>query len=196
MKRRVWKGALWALMLGLVGLLAAGCYTVLVHPEVQMTGEDNSAKMCSDCHSSADYYYWHYPYQYNWYSRNPHWSNYYNNPWWWDNYWYWDDHDHGGGGETPRAPGGHLWQPRNPPATGGEPVIAPGTSGNTKDSGKSSGQGGDQGGSDSDKSDKGHLFQPRVPPKDSGSDNQQNSDKPDDTKKSDDAADKKAEDQK
>jgi hypothetical protein len=149
--------------------------------------------MCSDCHSSADYYYWHYPYQYNWYSNNRHWSGYYYNPWWWDDYWYWHDD---GGSDTNRAPSGHLWQPRVPPSSGSQPVIAPGTSGNAKDTGKSSGQGGDQGGNTSGDSDKGRLFQPRVPPKDTGASNEQDANKPDETKKSDDAADKKAEEQK
>ena len=193
MKRTLLTATLWAVLLGLGGLLVAGCYTVLVHPQVQTTGEDNSVKMCSDCHSSADYYYWHYPYQYNWYSTNPHWSRYYYNPWWWDNYWYWHDDDHDGGG---RAPAGNLWQPRVPPGSGSQPVIAPGTSGNSRDTGKSSGQGSDQGGKAKDDSGKGNLFQPRVPPKDTGTSNgSQQPQQTDDSGKSDDADDKKAEDQ-
>lgn len=185
MKRTLLRAVLWTVLVGLSGLLIAGCYTVLVHPQVEMAGEDNSPRMCSDCHSSADYYYWHYPYQYNWYGNSRHWNGYYNNPWWYDNYWYWHDD---GKGETNRAPAGHLWQPRVPPTSGSQPVIAPGTGGNTRDTGQSSGQGNDQGGKQKDDS-SGHLFQPRVPPKDDGA-------KPDDTKKSDDSADKKAEEKK
>ena len=183
MKRTLLRAVLWTVLVGLSGLLIAGCYTVLVHPQVEMAGEDNSPRMCSDCHSSADYYYWHYPYQYNWYGNSRHWNGYYNNPWWYDNYWYWHDD---GKGETNRAPAGHLWQPRVPPTSGSQPVIAPGTSGNTRDTGQSSGQGNDQGGKQKDDS-SGHLFQPRVPP---------SNPPPDDTKKSDDSADKKAEEKK
>ena len=181
MRRTLLRAVLWTALVGLSGLLIAGCYTVLVHPQVEMTGEDNSPRTCSDCHSSADYYYWHYPYQYNWYGMSPHWNRYYNNPWWYDNYWYWRDD---GKGETPQAPPAHLWQPRVPPSSGSQPVSNPGTGGNG--SGNPSGQSGDQGGKQKDNS-SGHLFQPRVPPSNPS---------PDDTKKPDDSSDKKAGEQK
>jgi len=168
MNARAARAGLVAVILVVSGLLVAGCYTVLVHPQVETTGEDNSPRMCSDCHSSADYYYWHFPYQYGWYSGYPSYRHYYYDPWWWDNYWYWDDNnghdgDHHDGGE--RAPEGHLWQPRVPPGSAESgPVIAPGTSSNTKDTNKSSGQGNQPGGEKEKSQNEGHMWQPRVPP--------------------------------
>lgn len=157
------RAGLIAVILVVSGLLVAGCYTVLVHPQVETTGEEPFPRMCSDCHSSADYYYWHFPYQSGWYSGYPSYRHYYYDPWWWNDYWWWDDdEDHHGGGE--RAPEGHLWQPRVPPGgAGSEPAIAPGTSGNTADKNKSSGQGGQTGQKEKSKSEE-HLWQPRVPP--------------------------------
>ncbi len=186
MKRAFWKAALWMILLCAFGLFFAGCYTVLVHPQVETTGEDNSPRMCSDCHSSSDYYYWHFPYQYNWYSRNPYWNHYYQDPWWYDNYWYWDE-DHGGS-EPSKAPQRHLWQPRVPP--GSEPTLAPGTSGNATDDGKSSGQGSGQSDTQNKQQTEKHLWQPRVPPKDT------DAKKPDTTDKSDKSSDEKVEEQK
>lgn len=147
-------------VLAMLGLLAAGCYTVLVHPQVQTTGEETFPRMCSDCHASSDYYYWHFPYQHNWYSRYDWSRRYYYDPWWWDNYWWWDDD--GGGGGT-KAPAGHLWQPRVAPDA--QPNIAPGTSGNVRDTNKSSDKGSGQSGDQKEKpKTEGSLWQPRVPP--------------------------------
>lgn len=154
-------------------LLAAGCYTVLVHPQVETTGDDQASRTCADCHSSSDYYYWHFPYQYNWYSHYPSWNRYYHDPWWWDNYWYWKDGD---GGESPRAPQGHLWQPRTAPQT--QPSIAPGSSTNSGDGSKASDKGSGSGTQKDGSEEKQHLFQPRVPPKSDDDDKSENTPKP------------------
>jgi hypothetical protein len=160
MKTRLTRNIFLLLALATFGLLVAGCYTVLVHPMIESTGEDQSARTCSDCHASTDYYYWHFPHQYDWYSQHSSWSRYYYDPWWWDNYWYWKD-DRGGGGSA--SPKGHLWQPRVAPTS--EPTLAPGTSGNSNDGSKSTDKGS---GSDTNKEsskEKQQLWQPRVPPK-------------------------------
>jgi hypothetical protein len=157
--------ALWAVLIGAIGLFVAGCYTVLVHPQVEDTTADNSTQMCSDCHSSADYNYWHFPYQNSWYSHSRYWNSYYYDPWWYDDYWYWhggDRGDRGGGGGT-AGPERKLWQPRTPP--GGEPSIAPGTSGNAGSGNKSSESGSGSSGGEKNKTDeKKTLWQPRTPP--------------------------------
>jgi hypothetical protein len=174
MRANVTKSGLALLALLMFGLLVAGCYTVLVHPTVETTGDNQTPRTCADCHSSADYYYWHFPYQYNWYSRYPSWNRYYHDPWWYDNYWYWKDDGSGGTG----APQGHLWQPRVAP--GSEPTIAPGTSGTPANPNKSSDQGSGSGDKKEPAKEKQQLFQPRVPPKDSDdkSDKSDKSDSP------------------
>jgi hypothetical protein len=93
------KAIRWVLIGALFALLLAGCYTKLVHPPVT---DDSGTyyhprKDCSDCHSSADYYYYHFPYQsyYGW-GRGRYWQSYYWDPWWYHNYWWWDDDDEGG----------------------------------------------------------------------------------------------------
>jgi hypothetical protein len=161
MGTRLTKSLFLLLALAAFGLLAAGCYTVLVHPTVQTTDGDNYRRTCSDCHSSADYYYWHFPYQYNWYSRYPSWSHYYHDPWWWDNYWYWKDDR---GDDSPRLPERSLWQPRVAP--GSQPAIAPGTGGAARDDGKASDKDSGSSGSSGENKQKQELWQPRVPPKD------------------------------
>ena len=180
------------IVLAAFGLLLAGCYTVLVHPTVETTGENTSPRMCSDCHSSPDYYYWHFPSQYNWYSRNPSWGRYYHDPWWYDNYWYWKDD---GGHGTPRAPQGHLWQPLTPPSSGSQPVVTPGTSGNAQNPNKSSDTGTGNGGEVKRDSGQGHLWQPLVPPKPAEPAKPDDSSKPDDSKKAEDPAGEKTEEQ-
>lgn len=160
MKIQLTKSIFLLLALAMFGLLAAGCYTVLVHPAVETTGQDESPRTCSDCHSSADYYYWHFPYQYNWYSRYPSWSHYYHDPWWWDNYWYWKDD----GREPSRGPERQLWQPRVPP--GAQPTLTPGASGDGKDDSKASDKDSGSSGSSGETKQKQELWQPRVPPKD------------------------------
>ena len=115
--------ASWLLAILCFSLLFAGCYTILVHPTVDTTsGYHQTARHCSDCHASADFYYWHYPYYYNSYGRRSYWRSYYYDPWWWDDYWYWRDDDEGGSGLEQR----HLWQPRTPPER--TPAVVPETS--------------------------------------------------------------------
>ena len=111
----------WVLAILLLGVLFAGCYTLLVHPNTDAdVGYHHSARTCSDCHASSDYYYWHNPYYYNWYWRYPYWRSYYYDPWWWDDYWYYDDDS-----DAADRPNKDLWQPRIPP--GSTPDLAPGT---------------------------------------------------------------------
>jgi hypothetical protein len=164
MKPSLLRTVMWSVLVGAIGLFVAGCYTVLVHPEVDNTAADNSTRMCSDCHSSADYYYWHSPYENSWYSHSRYWNSYYYDPWWYDDYWYWhggDRGDRGGGGTA--GPERKLWQPRVPPS--GQPNIAPGASGNSGNENKSSESGsGSSGGQENQSQDKKTLWQPRTPP--------------------------------
>jgi len=109
----------WLALVSL-GIMLAGCYTVIVHPKTSgMTTE--SPRHCSDCHNSADYYYWHFPYLDTWYWRYPYWRSYYCRPWWWDDYWWWDD------SETPKWESPHYYEKRNRPAQPGLPGGAIGT---------------------------------------------------------------------
>jgi hypothetical protein len=95
MKNRfVWLG----ILLIIVGVLTIGCYTVLMHPQVQ--GEEEATvehtgeyyrEHCTDCHGDYHnypygYYYGYYP---DYYWNSPRWGHYYAYPWWWDRYW-WD----------------------------------------------------------------------------------------------------------
>jgi hypothetical protein len=83
--------ALILILLLLCGLFA-GCYTMLVHPRAQGTDDWHTTRRhCSDCHGSADYYYWHFPYYNTWYRGHRSWRSYYYDPWWWNDYWYWYD---------------------------------------------------------------------------------------------------------
>ncbi len=107
------------LLISLVILFSlAGCYTVLVHPRTAYRETSEFPRHCSDCHSSADYYWWHYPY--GWYWRYPYWRSYYCEPWWWDDYWYWRDD-----GTSTQRPTKRLWEPRRRPSSG-EPQVVPG----------------------------------------------------------------------
>ncbi len=98
-----------------MGILLAGCYTVLVHPQTSEMTRSDSPRHCSDCHNSADYYYWHFPYLDTWYWRYPYWRSYYCRPWWWDDYWWWDD------SETPRWESPRYYEERNRPVHPGLP---------------------------------------------------------------------------
>jgi hypothetical protein len=93
MKNRfVWLG----ILLIMVGVFAIGCYTVLMHPQVQ--GEEEATidhtgeyyrQHCTDCH--GDYHNYPYGYFYGYYPdyywSSPRWGHYYAYPWWWDTYW-------------------------------------------------------------------------------------------------------------
>jgi len=93
MKNRfIWLG----ILLIIVGVFAIGCYTVLMHPQVQ--GEEKEQventgeyyrEHCTDCHGDYHnypygYYYGYYP---DYYWSSPRWGHYYAYPWWWDRYW-------------------------------------------------------------------------------------------------------------
>lgn len=179
-------------VLVMFGLLAAGCYTVLVHPQVQATGEATPTKTCSDCHASADYYYWHFPYQYGWYSSSPWWGHYYRDPWWWNDYWYWHDDDHGHGGASIETGERHNWQPTTRPPT--TPAIAPGSSSSASDYGKSSG--GSEGGSDNkppqvkQEEPKRHFWQPYTRPSSGTQEKAKTTDANSEQKKADDKNEK------
>jgi hypothetical protein len=98
MKNRfIWLG----ILLIIVGVMVIGCYTVLMHPQVQGEEEatvENSGEYyrehCTDCHGDYHnypygYYYGYYP---NYYWSSPRWGHYYAYPWWWDKYW-WSSND-------------------------------------------------------------------------------------------------------
>ena len=103
------KAIKWVLIGTLLAVAFAGCYTRLVHPPV--TDESGTyyhpRKNCSDCHSSADYYYYHFPYG-SYYGRGGrYWNSYYRDPWWYHDYWNWDNQGEGlPTGET------HYWDQR------------------------------------------------------------------------------------
>jgi hypothetical protein len=145
-------------MAAFLSLLVAGCYTVLQHPRTEMTAEDSFPRHCSECHGSADYYYWHYPYHYGWYWGYSNWRSYYYDPWWWDDYWYWRYDDEGEHVEKGQR---HLWQPRTPPTT---PGLAPGTSQDVKEKSKAPAQDTEQAEKKQDTKEKRRLWQPRKPP--------------------------------
>jgi hypothetical protein len=108
------KKIVWVLALAVLCLLAAGCYTRLVHPGPALVSEAGSRpRHCNDCHGSTDYYYWHYPNHYHSYWRSPYWRSYYYDPWRCNDYWYWKDDD--SDVEPVSAPRGVLFQPRTPP---------------------------------------------------------------------------------
>lgn len=109
------------LLVVIIGL--AGCYTVLRHPSVaeEETGvvyENRiSGVSCTDCHNNEydhrwmsphgwGYGYWgsgYSPYYYYGYSG---WNNYYYNPWW-NGWWYYNPYPYypsGGGNSVPGAP--------------------------------------------------------------------------------------------
>jgi hypothetical protein len=110
----------WIALGAVFALVFAGCYTKITHPAVSGTaGVYHPRKHCSDCHSSADYYYYHYPYYYNWYYGYPYWRSYYCNPWWYDDYWWWEGDE--GGGES-IAPS-RYWNARR--GTSGVPELTP-----------------------------------------------------------------------
>lgn len=158
MRADVARAVFLVLILLVFGLLAAGCYTVLVHPKVEATGEEASTRTCSDCHASADYYYWHFPYSYGWYSRSPWWNRYYHDPWWWDNYWYWKDGGKGSVGRPERP----LWQPLAPSES--KPTISPGVTPSVPGESRATGQ--DTGKSGGEKKEAGGqrpLWQPLAP---------------------------------
>jgi hypothetical protein len=109
------------ILLLLCGLLA-GCYTMLVHPRSQGTDDWHTTRRhCSDCHNSADYYYWHFPYYNNWYYGQRSWRSYYYDRWWWNDYWYWYDDD----GEPVKTEPPHYYDERIRPKPAG-PGLAPG----------------------------------------------------------------------
>jgi hypothetical protein len=115
---------IWILIGLALCVFLAGCYTKLVHPTID-TAEygDRTTRHCSDCHGSADYYYWHYPYYFNWYWGQSHWRSYYYDPWWWYDYWYCCDDDYE---RFPVERGErHLWEPVQRPDE--SPRLAPGS---------------------------------------------------------------------
>jgi hypothetical protein len=88
----------WILIGTLFGIVFAGCYTRIVHtPVMDEAGTYyHPTKNCSDCHSSADYYYYHFPYYYDRWGAGRYWRSYYSDPWWYHDYWWWDGEDNEG----------------------------------------------------------------------------------------------------
>lgn len=120
------KALIWIATALLFAVAFAGCYTMLAHPRVEATEDygdyEQGRRHCSDCHGSADYYYWHYPNYFNWYWNYRSWRSYYYDPWWWRDYWYCCDDDYEG---APVEKGErHLWQPVERPTD--TPGLAPG----------------------------------------------------------------------
>jgi hypothetical protein len=123
------KAMTWILIGAVFAIVFAGCYTKLVHPPVtdQSGVYYHPRKDCSDCHSSADYYYYHFPYHsyYGWGGR--YWRSYYWDPWWYHDYWWWDDD-----GESLPTGATRYWDQRDRP--GDVPRLVPPAGGTkTKD---------------------------------------------------------------
>ncbi|MFH0777116.1 MAG: hypothetical protein V2A71_00660 [Candidatus Eisenbacteria bacterium] len=103
---------------------AAGCYTVLKHPEgTAMMDESYQRKSCMDCHASTQFYHYD-PYWYGYYYPYS-WWDYYGSPWWYRDYWY-----YGSPGESaPVEEGGrHMWSApslRAPDPSVYKPVVRP-----------------------------------------------------------------------
>ena len=106
MKNRfIWLG----ILIIIVGVFAAGCYTVLMHPLVQGEGEEQVEQTgqyyrenCTNCHGDYHsypygYYYGYYP---DYYWSSPRWGHYYAYPWWWDRYWWGNEN---GGESVPKS---------------------------------------------------------------------------------------------
>lgn len=121
------------LMLALLAFVLAtgagfGCYTMIRHPQTDMTsGDAVEDRTCMDCHSDADYSHWTDPYYTSFYSFYPStWGSYYLHPWWSDRYW-----GPGGppsNGEPVEQGGRHAWDrgPGSvtlPPGSGDVPSI-------------------------------------------------------------------------
>ena len=113
------------LLIILVAVGLAGCYTVLRHPSVadEEKGEgyelESSGASCTDCHNNEYDHRWMSPHtwgygswlgysRYNYYGYGG-WRSYYQDPWWWGwGGWYYDPwpfYPPGGGGSvTPMEP--------------------------------------------------------------------------------------------
>ncbi|MBN2226753.1 MAG: hypothetical protein JW763_05265 [candidate division Zixibacteria bacterium] len=79
------------LPLGMLMVMTAGCYTVIMHPvsDEDYTQHDYQQD-CLSCHPDYHeypygYFYGNYP-DYWW--DTPRYGHYYAYPWWWDHYWY------------------------------------------------------------------------------------------------------------
>jgi hypothetical protein len=120
------KTAIFILAGTLFCVFLAGCYTMLQHPGTSAAvTEGYTRRHCSDCHGSADYYYWHYPHYFNWNWNRSYYRSYYYDPWWWNDYWYCCDDDGGTGGTPVEKGERHLFQPVQRPTEGtdGTPKI-------------------------------------------------------------------------
>lgn len=105
-------GTAAALLTLLVAIpLAAGCYTVLRHPDSGdlVAEESGSRRACADCHGDSPFYrdaFDPHVYGYGGYWVYPGWSEYYYRPWWYSDYWYYSD---SGTGEPVETRGRHMW---------------------------------------------------------------------------------------
>jgi hypothetical protein len=142
----------WSLCLLLLlsgGSLAAGCYTVLRHPEPDdlVAQETGTRKACEDCHVDSRFYHdafdpWFYGFGGYWAYQD--WSDYYYRPWWYQDYWYYGPDPHDQAGVPVETRGQHMWGgsgrrtflPGFPPVTQGSGAgtgtpggSAPGTQG-------------------------------------------------------------------
>ncbi len=108
------------------GSLAAGCYTVLRHPEAEdlVASETGSRKACADCHVGSGFYHdafdpWFYGFGGYW--DFPGYGDYYFRPWWYRDFWYYDSDPHAVSGTPVETGGRHMW------GGGGRREIQPGT---------------------------------------------------------------------
>lgn len=128
-----------------------GCYTMIRHPETDMTtaGAGSMDRSCADCHADADYYHWVDPYYTQFYRQHPaSWGAYYAHPWWHSGQYGYDTgsgdhHPPANDGEQDNSDGRSAWgrggsTPYQPPSVPHGAVIIPGGSSN----GGASGSGG------------------------------------------------------
>lgn len=129
-----------AIVLVLVAIMGAGCYTVLRHPEAEPWSSSSSSSSYSPRADGWDrdyygtdpgyLYRWTDPYYTSLYGGfAPSWGYYYYHPWtptgpWWSDPWYpWHPWDPDGGGPAPVTDGRHAWD-RGPGSP--SPYVPPG----------------------------------------------------------------------
>lgn len=111
---RLSRVTLFSILLLVGGTFAAGCYTVLRHPEPQvLVAEDSGArKACADCHVDSEFYHDAFDpgfYGFGGYWEYPTYSDYYFRPWWYRDYWYYTPEPHTVVGTPVETRGQHMW---------------------------------------------------------------------------------------
>lgn len=90
----------------LVPVVAAGCYTITKHPQVEqesyLSSEITHREVCTNCHSGYGKFTYENPYRLRRPFESPNlsnWNDYYHYPWWADAFYY-PEHRNSGAAET------------------------------------------------------------------------------------------------